>query len=96
MSVIEAIRQGCLPLLPKRLSYPEIIPEELHSDFLYQDNQDMVNKLAFLIENVNVFQKKRKQLSEAMGRFGWENLSVLYDKELKRLVAEKTITNDRR
>jgi len=96
MSVIEAIRQGCLPLLPKRLSYPEIIPKALHSDFLYQDNQDMADKLAFIIENVSVFQEKRKHLAKAMVRFGWEKLGVLYDEMLMRLVAEKTIANDGR
>jgi glycosyltransferase involved in cell wall biosynthesis len=93
MSVIEAIRQGCLPLLPKRLSYPEIIPEALHSDFLYQDNQDMADKLAFIIENVSVFQEKRRQLAEAMTRFGWENLGDLYDKVLMRLVSERRLLN---
>jgi len=95
MAVIEAIRWGCLPLLPKRLSYPEIIPEALHSDFLYQDNQDLATKLAYIIENVTVFQEKRKQLSEAMARFEWKNLGVLFDKVLKQLVSERIIANER-
>jgi len=93
MSVIEAIRWGCLPLLPNRLSYPEIIPEALHSDFLYQDNRDMVGKLAFLIENFHLFQKKRRQLADAMMRFRWENLGKLYNNALIRLVTESTRTN---
>ena len=33
MSVIEAVRAGCRPLLPNRLSYPELFPEE----YLYSD-----------------------------------------------------------
>lgn len=33
MSVIEAVRAGCRPLLPCRLSYPELFPE----NFLYKD-----------------------------------------------------------
>ena len=28
MSIIEAVRAGCRPLLPKRLSYPELFPEK--------------------------------------------------------------------
>ena len=85
MSVIEAVRWGCLPLLPNRISYPEIIPEELHSDFIYQDNRDMADKLAFIIENVSGFQEKRKRLSEKMALFEWEHLGGLYDEVLLHL-----------
>jgi glycosyltransferase involved in cell wall biosynthesis len=42
ISVVEAIRHGCLPLLPDRLSYPEILPEEFHEAFLYRDEDDLV------------------------------------------------------
>jgi glycosyltransferase involved in cell wall biosynthesis len=31
ISIVEAIRCGCLPLLPARLAYPESIPDECHS-----------------------------------------------------------------
>ena len=34
ISVVEAIRCGCMPLLPARLSYPEIIPNDFHSRVL--------------------------------------------------------------
>ncbi|HUV08345.1 MAG TPA: hypothetical protein VMX75_11490 [Spirochaetia bacterium] len=30
ISVVEAVRFGCLPLLPRRPSYPELIPGEFH------------------------------------------------------------------
>ena len=35
ISIVEAIRFGCIPILPFRLSYPEIIPRSFHEDFLY-------------------------------------------------------------
>ncbi|TFG42538.1 MAG: hypothetical protein E4H43_03000 [Bacteroidia bacterium] len=37
ISVIEAMLMGCVPLLPDRLSYPEILPEEFHEHFLYKN-----------------------------------------------------------
>ena len=42
--MVEAIRYGCIPLLPDRLSYPEIIPKVFHGDFLYKDQTELVEK----------------------------------------------------
>ncbi len=35
ISILEAIHCGCHPLLPNRLSYPELIPESLHRPLLH-------------------------------------------------------------
>ena len=35
ISVLEAIRAGCIPVLPNRLSYPELFP----SEYLYEDGE---------------------------------------------------------
>ncbi len=77
--MIEAIRYGCIPLLPDRLSYPEIIPEAFHDDFLYQDQTKLVDKLCFLISDYPKFHAKCQNISEAMGRFAWENMIGKYD-----------------
>ena len=37
VSVVEAIYCGAAPVLPSRLSYPELIPPELHAACLYDD-----------------------------------------------------------
>ncbi|MFN2204132.1 MAG: DUF3524 domain-containing protein [Caldilineaceae bacterium] len=44
ISVLEAISAGAYPLLPDRLSYPELIPEPLHSACLYGDEDDLVDR----------------------------------------------------
>jgi len=85
ISVIEAIRYGCIPLLPDRLSYPEIIPEAFHGDFFYQDQTELVEKLCFFISNYPQFELKRKNLSAAMGRFAWDNIIDRYDEILEKL-----------
>ena len=46
ISVLEAIAAGAFPLLPNRLSYPELIPPELHSACLYNDEDDLFAKAA--------------------------------------------------
>lgn len=85
ISVIEAIRYGCIPLLPDRLSYPEILPKAFHDDFLYQDQKDLVEKLCFFILNYPKFRITCQNLSEAMSRFAWKNLIDRYDEILERL-----------
>jgi len=85
ISVVEAIRWGCMPLLPARLTYPEIIPDDFHSRVLYRDKKDLVQKLSRLIQNYPEFQDIRSRLSQAMGRFAWENLIDRYDEELEKL-----------
>ena len=85
ISVVEAIRYGCIPLLPDRLSYPEIIPEVFHGDFLYKDQTELVEKLSFLILNYSHFTEKQRHLSAAMERFAWENMIDQYDEILKNL-----------
>ncbi|MEM7180827.1 MAG: DUF3524 domain-containing protein [Spirochaetota bacterium] len=51
ISIVEAIACGCYPILPKRLAYPEHIPEELHSLHLYEEQDDFVKKLLAAVRN---------------------------------------------
>ncbi len=46
ISILEAIAGGAFPLLPNRLSYPELIPTELHLACLYEDEDDLYAKAA--------------------------------------------------
>jgi glycosyltransferase involved in cell wall biosynthesis len=85
ISVVEAIRYGCVPLLPDRLVYPEIIPQSFHSRVLYKDFNELVDELTRRITNYDEFQDLRRDLSMKMGRFAWENLINRYDEELEKL-----------
>lgn len=44
ISILEAIVAGAFPLLPNRLSYPELIPTELHPACLYEDEEELLAK----------------------------------------------------
>ena len=83
--MVEAIRYGCVPLLPARLVYPEIIPDAFHSRVLYKDTDELVEMLIELITQYSGFQELRRKLSTAMGKFAWENLIDRYDVELEKL-----------
>ena len=88
IAVIEAARFGCLPLLPNRLVYPEIIPDDLHATLLYSDQNDLVAKLENLLSRSKDLMPDRIRLSKAMARFSWENMIGEYDDELERLTSK--------
>jgi glycosyltransferase involved in cell wall biosynthesis len=85
ISVIEAVRAGCLPLLPHRLSYPEIVPEAYHARLLYRDQVELNEKLVRLLNTLPEHQTLRRDLSEHMGRFSWENRIQPMDQALEEL-----------
>ncbi|MBD3289143.1 DUF3524 domain-containing protein [candidate division KSB1 bacterium] len=51
LAVIEAIAAGCDPLLPNRLSYPEILPQELHEKHLYDTNGELRRILRWMMKH---------------------------------------------
>ncbi len=50
LAVAEAIAAGCHPLLPDRLSYPELIPETERSACLYKSEDDLEQRLGTILE----------------------------------------------
>jgi len=71
ISVIEAVRAGCIPLLPNRLSYPELFPPE----FLY-DEGELHSKLILLLEDPGKLDKlQAKPLTES---YSWPVLKEKY------------------
>lgn len=89
ISIVEAVYHGSIPLLPNRLSYPEIIPAQFHPDFIYTSRADLIEKLKSIILNFNNFSEKRKALSHAMETYAWENMIKSYDKLLEYLAEQK-------
>lgn len=85
ISVVEAVRFGCIPVLPHRLSYPEIIPSCFHGDFLYKNETELIEKLSHIISDYEKIRIKCKPLFDAMGSFAWENIIDRYDEELEKL-----------
>src|SRR5262245_14652423 len=85
VSIIEAIHLGCLPVLPKRLSYPEIISPHLHPFFLYPSDADLPEFLKeFLRRPPGDY---RQELREEMGRYHWRRLAPELDRELEEVAA---------
>jgi glycosyltransferase involved in cell wall biosynthesis len=77
VAVAEAVYMGCLPVLPRALSYPEIIPPLLHPLFLYDDAAALHEFLAhFLAKTPGRY---RQELVRAVERFDWRLLAPRLD-----------------
>ncbi len=85
LAVVEAMRMGALPLLPRRLCYPEILPPAFHEDFLYDDDQDLTARLNRILTSYSDFRDRREALSNEMDRYAWHQVISKYDDELTKL-----------
>ncbi len=72
IAVIEAVRAGCRPLLPNRLSYPELFPGE----FLYSENEFMhrLKKEILTCKRLN-----QSQAVKLTNPFSWSTLEPAYN-----------------
>jgi len=86
ISVLEAVRAGCRPLVPDRLSYVELYPDR----FRYQDNalvQSLVRALAELPAP-----DQRARYHHMAARYGWPFVAQQYRDWLDRLCGQPAAT----
>ena len=81
ISIVEAIRYGCFPLLPDRLSYPELIPDKFHKDVIYGSDADLAEKLTAILSNIDEanLNKNKTELSSFFSKYSWESAVRDYD-----------------
>lgn len=82
-AVVEACSCDCFPLLPRRLSYPELLPSEQHEACLYGDFDDLVGRLRHAILHVD--QVRAFSLQSHMARYDWLHMATRYDDLLEEL-----------
>lgn len=77
LAVLEAVCCGCLPVCPKKLSYPELFPK----DCLYSTERQLVKKLRHFIRHPELARKCRftKEWQDRLKKFQWEALSPRWD-----------------
>ncbi len=83
VSVLEAIYCGAWPLLPHRLSYPELLPRELHAAHLYQDFDDLLAKLRWALGHPQAV--RAQNLASIAKPFRWETVAKRYDDAVSRM-----------
>jgi glycosyltransferase involved in cell wall biosynthesis len=75
ISIIEAVRAGCLPVLPNRLSYPELF----ENAFLYSDGSLAERLEKVITDSGRLTRDKARAMTD---RFAWPSLRQMYSEWL--------------
>ena len=87
ISIMEAVFCNTIPLLPQRLSYPELFRSNENPEIFYHSKKDLINKLEILIHNIALGQNQ-KLYNNIPIKYDWEIMSPLYDDRLEKLLVE--------
>ena len=76
-SVMEAVYCNTYPILPNRLSYPELLPQRFHKDHIYQNKEDLYQKLAWAIKNITTV--RNSDIRKIATKYDWSNIISKYE-----------------
>jgi glycosyltransferase involved in cell wall biosynthesis len=86
VSVLEAICAGAFPLLPNRLSYPELVPAALHPACLYRDEEDLLQKTRLrLLQPRPAPPSLHRHILE---EYAWPVVAQIYDERIAAAVRQ--------
>ena len=84
ISILEAVQAGVFPLLPNRLSYPELVPPDLHAACLYENEDDLyVKAVVRLAMPRRAPPSLRRAVQE---RYSWPVVAESYDCQFSKLL----------
>lgn len=63
MAMLEAMAAGCTPLLPKRLAYPEVLPDMWHAEGLYESDEDLCQRILQASQSPEQFREPARRSS---------------------------------
>jgi glycosyltransferase involved in cell wall biosynthesis len=77
--MVEAMAAGAVPLLPRALSYPEVVPDRYHDAVLYDAYGDFVRRLREVLSDLDGARRAVDGLRASMRRFDWSVMGPCYD-----------------
>jgi len=85
IAVVEAMAAGCVPVLPTRQSYPELVGE--WADVALYPDGELRTRLHDVLTDLNGWRVRVVGLDEAIRRFDWRTVVADYDNRFDGLVA---------
>jgi glycosyltransferase involved in cell wall biosynthesis len=82
VAIVEAIYGGCFPVLPDRLSYPELVPASHHDVCLYTTFEELLARLRWALTHPDDARTLAEELRPAVARFDWSEMVPVYDNQL--------------
>jgi glycosyltransferase involved in cell wall biosynthesis len=86
ISVLEAVYCHTFPILPARLSYPELLPEAFHTQCLYHGEEELNARLRWALTERGAAEQVARALQPAISHYDWQSIAPLYDETFERLV----------
>jgi glycosyltransferase involved in cell wall biosynthesis len=90
IAVAEAISAGCFPLLPNRLSYPEVLPTDWHPHCLYGSQRELVQRLRRLL---GTGAPGTDRLAREMERYSWRQVAPQMESEIDTMLSADVISS---
>ena len=88
VAAVEAMAAGAMPLFPRRLSYPELVPAEWHDHCLYPSG-GLVERMRRAVVNAEETRRIAAAIAPAMSRFGWDTMAPRYRRLIDGLTAAR-------
>ena len=79
ISITEAMYGGAFPLLPNRVVYPERIPSHFHARCLYDEPDELVEKLVWATSHDGAIAEVAGGLKPLMAELDWQHVAPRYD-----------------
>ncbi len=92
ISILEAVARGAFPILPRRLSYPELIPKEFHKDCFYEGSEELHKQLYWALSQPQEARIVTDRIAASLTPLEWQNLAVRYDSELSLIQGPELVT----
>ena len=82
ISILEAIYCHTFPILPNRLSYPELLPAQYHRDCLYEDDEGLLARLRWALANPEAARSVAQAMHPHVAAYDWTAVALHYDAAL--------------
>lgn len=79
ISILEAVSCHTFPLLPNRLSYPELLPATHHAACLYEDHEGLLQRLHWTLTHRPQAKQMAAELATAVTQYHWPHIIHSYD-----------------